>query len=103
MAEYIERKALLKRAIEEKRFVFKMEDLAREEVVFKTVYKDLAEFILGAPAADVAPVVRAKWKLVGQVCVDGEYVDCYRCGKCSIPYDKKSRFCPNCGADMREG
>lgn len=107
MAEYIERKALLKRAIEEKRFVFKMEDLAHEEVVFKTVYKDLAEFILGAPAADVAPVVRSEWEILTDDS-GNEYMRCKQCGEefydgDNDTVDTKHNFCPNCGADMREG
>ena len=100
MAEYIERKALLKRAIEEKRFVFKMEDLAREEVVFKTVYKDLAEFILGAPAADVAPIRRGKWKLNKDGSATCDQCHCTQAAVWDM--DTWQNFCPNCGADMRE-
>lgn len=58
--DLISRSALLKKAIEEKRFVFRVEDLLREEVIFQTVYKDLASFILSAPAVDAAEVVRCK-------------------------------------------
>ena len=95
MAEYIERNKVLA-AIQSRKSPTRSP--AQNEML-RTIRVDVNHI----PAADVAPVVRAKWKLVGQVCVGGEYVDCYRCGKCSIPYDKKSRFCPNCGADMREG
>lgn len=55
--DLISRSALLEKAIEEKRFVFRVEDLLREEVIFQTVYKDLASFILSAPAVDAGP----KW------------------------------------------
>lgn len=58
--DLISRSALLKKAIEEKRFVFRAEDLLREEVIFQTVYKDLASFILSAPAVDAVEVVRCK-------------------------------------------
>ena len=58
------------------------------------------------PAADARPVVRGKWK----VSVHKTYYDvsCSVCGinsffqvdeKDSVSYAK---FCPNCGADMRE-
>ena len=57
--------------------------------------------IEAAPTADVAPVVYGRWNCVGSVCIDGEYEDILRCSKCSIPHDRKSRYCPNCGADMR--
>lgn len=56
--DLISRSALLEKAIEEKRFVFRVEDLLREEVIFQTVYKDLASFILSAPAVDAVEVVR---------------------------------------------
>ena len=58
--DLISRSALLAKAIEEKRFVFRMEDLLREEEVFQTVYKDLASFILSAPAVDAVEVCRCK-------------------------------------------
>ena len=50
------------------------------------------------PAADVRPVVRGRWvdsKLDGVPS---------HCSECNYPIDRfyKTRFCPNCGADMRE-
>ena len=48
------------------------------------------------PAADVRPVVRGKWQKIGQF---GVVVVCSVCGKSP---DRKTNFCPNCGADMRE-
>ena len=103
MAEYIEREALLRKAVEEKRFVFQMEDLLNNEVVFQTVYKDLADFILSAPAADVAPVVHGEW-------VKGYPITCSACGGyAATEYEDaniykawNSPYCPNCGADMRK-
>lgn len=59
-SDLISRSALLEKAIEEKRFVFRAEDLLREEVIFQTVYKDLASFILSAPAVDAVEVVRCR-------------------------------------------
>lgn len=58
--EYIEREALLKKAIEEKYFVFRTEDLLNREVVFQTIYKDLFDFVNSIPTADVVEVTRCK-------------------------------------------
>ena len=89
MAEYIEREALLKKAIEGKRFVFRMEDLLNNEVVFQTVYKDLAEFIFSVPAADVVEVVRCK------DCRRGfkKYIGNNACVECSLfRYDDTRQY-----------
>ena len=62
----IDANELLDRAIKEKRFVFSMKDLITQEIVVKTVYKDLADFIFSAPTVDAVEVVRCKdckhWK-----------------------------------------
>lgn len=60
MAEYIERDALLKKAIKEQRFVFWKDDVINNERVVLTCYKDLADVVRSIPAADVVPVVRCK-------------------------------------------
>lgn len=66
------------------------------------------------PTADVRPVVRGRWMSFdraenvalydsGFVCQE---VYCSVCGKYlggSDEYEVKGNFCPNCGADMREG
>ena len=97
MAEYIEREELLKKAIKERRFVFQMEDLLNNEVIFKTVYKDLAEFINSIPAADVTPVRHGRW-------MDNEdYMFCSCCGMQWNYCDNNTEdfhYCPNCGAKM---
>lgn len=68
MKEYIEREALFKKVLEERRFVFQMEDLLNHELVVRTVYNDFAEFVNSIPAADVVEVTRCKdcihWKLI---------------------------------------
>lgn len=51
-------------------------------------------------AADVAPVRYGRWKVIGQVCIDGEYEDTLRCTNCGMKHDRKSRYCENCGARM---
>lgn len=101
MAEYIDREALIKQAIEEKRFVFKMEDAIRQEVVFKTVYKDFADLVMSIPAADVEEVKHGRWVKdphTADVCAE------YRCSLCGYTYceaDPKQppfKYCPECGA-----
>lgn len=52
-----------------------------------------------APAADVRPVVRGRWRWVGQ----DQWNDCYECSQCGKMNTDNSNFCPNCGADMRGG
>jgi ribosomal protein L32 len=68
------------------------------------------EEIRAIPAADVRPLVRAKWEL------DSDKLPiCSNCGEIAlqrifvkVPHliqdvrMVKSNFCPNCGADMRE-
>lgn len=104
MAEYIEREALLKKSIEEKRFVFSMEDLIRDEVVVRTVYKDLAEFIWSIPTADVVEVKHGRWVQV--ICheeFEDGFVDRVKecCSVCHAPnWRRTSNYCPNCGARM---
>ena len=100
--EYIDREALIKQAIEEKRFVFKMEDVIRQEIVFKTVYKDFADLIMSIPAADVEEVKYGRW-------VWDEFNEGYYCPHCvgiywkSLDVPNAFKRCPNCGAKMNEG
>lgn len=52
------------------------------------------DFIMALPPADVRPVVRGEW------IDDGCITRCKYCGEeKEFPH---WRFCPNCGADMRE-
>ena len=50
------------------------------------------------PTADVVDVVRGKWLEPDD---DYGYLMCSVCEERS-PNDERWRFCPNCGADMRE-
>ena len=59
------------------------------------------------PAADVRPVVSGKWTDHRTIEHDGNWY-CSACGKEITIYmgpdrPDRYRFCPNCGADMREG
>lgn len=49
------------------------------------------------PASNVRPVVRGRWRWVGQ----DKWNDCYECSQCGKMNTDNSNFCPNCGADMR--
>ena len=83
MAEYIEREAL---------------KAEFEEDGHLSAY--IEEMIDSIPAADVRPVVRGKWRLYSPL------TDTYECDKCGyqvIDESFRTNFCPNCGADMREG
>lgn len=64
------------------------------------------DFIVSIPAADVRPVVRGKWKPI-DLTYGRNY---YFCSACEETVDMPTamgipmfRYCPNCGADMREG
>ncbi len=58
MVEYIERDALLKKAIAGRRFVFTMKDALNDTYIVETCYKDLVDIVNSIPAADVEPAKR---------------------------------------------
>lgn len=60
---------------------------------------DVESIVSEIPAADVRPVVRGRWRWVGQ----DQWNDCYECSQCGKMNTDNSNFCPNCGADMRGG
>lgn len=87
MAEYIEREAILR----------EIERRERLMVGDKTISVDaLKRFILNRPAADVAPVVHARWKCRG----DCGVTECSACGWSIEEYVGDYDYCPNCGAKM---
>ena len=60
------------------------------------------------PAADVRPVVRGHWISEEEAEEKGDYSlrdACSVCGHCDWDCTESAGFnyCPNCGADMREG
>ena len=129
MAEYIEREAALrvlcdacgnaacpKGLIPRCSYYEKMQSIPAADVV------ERASGIIGViPAADVRPVVRGKWSVheiykhelsYGATAYEPVY-ECSACGgwmESYLRYDEPimpedadfPRFCPNCGADMRE-
>lgn len=97
MAEYIERDALLKKAIKEQRFVFWKDDVINNERVVLTCYKDLADVVRSIPAADVVPVVRCKECRYWQDNNGG-----YPCGECKWRGDETPDAEDYCSAGERE-
>lgn len=61
----------------------------------KRKVSDCVRRIKAIPAANVREVKRAKWR-------EGVYAG-YRCPVCATTWDAPTNYCPNCGADMREG
>ena len=102
MAEYIEREALLTKALKEKRFVFQMEDLLNNEIVVKTVYSDLAEFVNSIPAADVVGRKRGRW-VMKETMTRSPFAKNAYCSECLEETSFHHNFCPNCGARMEVG
>jgi hypothetical protein len=76
------------------------------------------EALMDIHAADVRPVVRGRWEdvevtyVAGKTTLPFERISSMRCNQCNryhteIYYygdpTEMAHFCPNCGADMREG
>lgn len=58
-----------------------------------------SQYIEALPAADVAPVVHARWiPFHSEVAGDIQY-----CSACDVGNTAKSDFCPHCGAMMDGG
>lgn len=71
-----------------------MEQVTQPECFIEDTRKDFAKIIEKLPAADVAPVVHARWRYVGSN---------WECSCCLFPVPRKSSFyhwCPQCGARM---
>lgn len=85
MAEYIELETLLERA--------------EYDNNYRLVIP--AEAIKAVPAADVAPVVHGRWVThyrSGTAVAEGYVSTC-----CDMWNNRKSNYCPNCGAKMDGG
>lgn len=100
MAEYIEREAIIAHLQE-------CVGTPPEIAYTFPIYKAIERFVKGLPTADVAPVVRSEWEILTDDS-GNEYMRCKQCGEefydgDNDTVDTKHNFCPNCGADMREG
>lgn len=108
MAEYIEREKILDAISEQRRFYLHERDGETDmEKLYLLWGSDNAlttmeDIMSDIPAADVAPVVHERWKENDNF-DDGFWV-CSLCGfvSAATAAHKLYKFCPNCGADMRE-
>ena len=84
MPEYISREAAIARMT------------ALEVTNPSTTLTDARRTLADMPAADVAPVVHAKWiPFHSQAAGDIQY-----CSACDVGFDAPMGFCPHCGARM---
>ena len=114
MKKYIDADKVISNAIKERRFVFQKEDLANEEVVVRTIYSDLAEFLYAQPNADVMEIRHGYWKDKYGNKYDNHFYECSVCGGealCKAEVDELSTVrwvqvlspgCPHCLAKMDE-
>jgi len=98
MAEYIEREAVM--------LQINIADFVRDDnyeagatLLFQD---DVVDRISSIPAADVRPVVRGRWITPPKNRDYAHMLDFYECPLCGYIEDCSVKFCPNCGADMRE-
>lgn len=93
MAEYIDRVALFAE--------FDRLGLGEHSIVEKVFSIGVRTIIAGMPAADVAPVVHGRWVThyrSGTPVAEGYVSTC-----CDMWNNRKSDYCPNCGAKMDGG
>lgn len=97
MTEYIEREATKGELLSWAVCINHPEHLMREDAIY---------VLDTIPAADVAPVRHGRWidevekhpELYGWVPLDSVV-----CSICDISNNRKTKFCPNCGAKMDGG
>lgn len=109
MAEYIEREALMKNFCGydlTKCVKYGNKDADQRHGSYSTMMMyEIADEIIDAPAADVAPVVHGDWMewFPGDcaLIMTGEEM-LYRCSCCDVKYSDAEgyKYCPNCGAKM---
>ena len=85
MAEYIERKAVLKEA--------------ESRIMWGASAAAVYELIRDAPVADVAPVVHGRW-IEKEKYTFGIMYDCSLCEDRILDNGRPWKYCPNCGAKM---
>lgn len=82
--------------------IYAMEQVTQPECFIEDTQKDFAKIIEKLPAADVAPVVRGKWKKL--TCYDENLNADFQCSNC-LAGDTHARgvevpYCWKCGARM---
>lgn len=86
MGKYIDRETLLQ---------FISEALGENAYCDQVLYEKMLQDAKGLPAADVVERRKGKWIHFSRS------DECSVCGYDTGKYEAPSRFCPNCGADMR--
>jgi hypothetical protein len=99
MAEYMKKSdviAYIRNEAKEAQSAF--EELGGESGIIAEAFEDLANELEDFPAADVAPVRHGRWLShyrSGTTVSEGVVSSC-----CDMWNNRKSYFCPNCGARM---
>lgn len=106
--EYIERETIIdqivnttseavKKAFEQKEYDFSstLDRIADRQ-------HEILNFIIEAPAADVAPVRHGRWEYIEQTINTLSQIRCSACGWWSLDYSINDvyHYCPNCGCRM---
>lgn len=109
MDEYIKREAAIAYIREQSEECQKaFEELGGESGIYADAYNDLAEDFYRIPAADVAPVVHARWDDSGRYTFPSgsTAVRCTNCG-CALTESEYRlnnwNYCPVCGTKMDGG
>lgn len=104
MDEFISRKAAIAYIREQSEECQKaFEELGGESGIYADAYNDLAEAFYSIPAADVAPVVRARW-IEKSAPARKIYFECSHCGAQENKHTAiKGYYCWRCGAKMDGG
>lgn len=100
MAEYIEREAFLGDI--EKRYCLPCKEEGKDYngCMCRAYWvDDMQGNVIGAPAADVAPVVHGRW-IEQEKYTFGVMYDCSICGNRILDTGHSWNYCPNCGARM---
>lgn len=102
MDEFISRKAAIAYIREQSEECQKaFEELGGESGIYADAYNDLAEDFYSIPTADVAPVAHGRWVThyrSGTPVAEGYVSTC-----CDMWNNRKSDYCPSCGAKMDGG
>ena len=102
MAKYIEREAFLEDA--EERYCLPCKGAGKDHNGLKCRacwVDDMCGDIIGAPAADAAPVRHGRW-VKQEKYTFGTMYDCSICGNRILDNGHSWNYCPNCGAKMDE-